>query len=167
MTELNWRHIDYLLKQWGRWVWLYGESVGCYPSQSAHIGLVERAPPFSWFRVRQLTAKGRGTRACGSHRILGEYSRFMPDFIKRVNIAVHALPEGQYLAILVKYATGLDAFGREWPDEMRAIALEITEIALDERLRAARKKIARVLANTTGKAIHFRYRQISVSARPA
>jgi hypothetical protein len=71
----------------------------------------------------------------------------MPDFIKRVNVAVGTLPEKQYLAVLVKYATGLDRTGREWPEEMMAIALEITDEALEERLRAARKRIARTLEN--------------------
>lgn len=163
MTELSSRHVDYALKQWGRWVWLYGESVGCYPGQSASVDKIERSKPFSWFRVRQLTAKGAGTRACGSHKILSDHARVMPEFVKQLHTAVGSLPEGQYMAAIVEYATGLDMNGDEWPDELKAFVLEISVEAFHERLKQVRKKISKKLGNITRHGVQSVHPRLTVT----
>lgn len=150
---LSWRHVDYLLKQWGRYLWLFGISVGCYPRESAIVGMWDQAPPFSWFRVRQLTARGRDSQQYGGHRILAERGMVMPSHLYAVHIAVCSLGEDQHIAILVKYGSGLSAEGREFSDDEKAKALGITVDAMEQRLKRARRKLAKTLVHATGKSV--------------
>ena len=153
-----------MLKQWGRWVWLWGQSIGCYPRESAIVGIWDQAPPFSWFRARQLTARGRSTHQSTGHRALCEFGSAMPNFIATINAVVGSLSEEQYLAVAVTYAMGLDREGREYSEEEKALALGISVAALRERLRRARIKVGRVVANATGRRVDSAHRQSLASA---
>lgn len=93
-----------------------------------------------------------------------EIGYVMPRFISTVNVAVGALSEEQYLAVCVWYAMGLDRNGKEYSAEEKALALEISEDALLERLRRARIKLANSLGKATDKRVDFGHRQSIVSA---
>lgn len=145
-TSINWRHIDSMLEDWGRWVEKHSDETG-YPSRAAIHGVVDVAGQFSWFRVRQFTAKGHSNLIFGGHRIL---CRDMPERIRVINFMICRLSDEQYDAILARYALDLRDDGLRFSMMDKARALGITLVAFEERLRRARNRLGQILANATG-----------------
>jgi DNA-directed RNA polymerase specialized sigma24 family protein len=148
VPEIDWRTLDNLLKYWGSARWRVG-LCGGYPEQSAIVGRVELYEPREWFQVSQLTAQGRQSPYFGGHRILYDAAWNVSRRLLMVNMAVNALPEPQFRAIVVSYAIGYTA-GEDFSHKQKADMLEISPDALSERLRRARKNLGRTLAKATG-----------------
>lgn len=122
-----------MLREWGRWVEDHSDETG-YPSQSAIAGVIYTFTEHSWFRVRQLTAQGKGTQIFGGHRIL---CRDMPDSIRMTNIMVGRLPDALYDAVLARWGLVLRPDGRIYSGLEQAHALGISYDAFDQRLLRA------------------------------
>jgi hypothetical protein len=148
VRQLDWRAVDALLKYWGSSRWRVG-LCGGYPGQAACAGRVELYEPRDWFQVGQLTAQGRQNPYYGGHRILYYGAWNVSKRLLIINAEVNALPEPQFLAIVVTYAVGYVS-NEDFSHKQKAEMLEITPDALSERLRRARKKLAVTLANATG-----------------
>lgn len=146
--ELSWRHVDDLLKYWGSARWRVG-LCGGFPEQSAIASRVELYEPREWFQVKQITASGRQSRYFGGHRILYDDAWGPSRRLLMVNAAVNALPEAQFMAVVVSYAVGYVST-EDFSQKQLADMLSISPDALSERLRRARKKLARTLAKATG-----------------
>lgn len=146
--RLGWREVDDLLKYWGSSRWRVG-LCGGYPEQSATVGRVELYEPRDWFQVSQLTARGKQNRYLGGHRILYDKAFTVSKRLLMVNMAVNALPEPQFHAVVVAYAIGYVS-GEDSSHKQKAEMLGVTPDALSERLRRARKNLARTLAKATG-----------------
>lgn len=142
----NWRVIRSMLEEWGRWIERHADEVG-YPSQAAIAGVVDVSGEYSWFRVKQFTAKGHSSLIFGGHRVL---CLDMPERIRLTNLLVIKLPNGQYDAVLAEYGLGVRDDGIRFSRSDKARALGISVVALEERLRAAHKNISESLAKTTG-----------------
>lgn len=146
---LGWREVDALLKYWGSSRWMVG-LCGGFPAQAACAGRVELYEPREWFQVQQLTAQGRQKPYYGGHRILYYGAWSASARLLSINAAVNTLPEPQFRAIFAVYAIGYMA-NEDFSHKQRAAMLGITPDALSERLRRARKKLAVILANSTGR----------------
>lgn len=147
--SLGWREVDALLKYWGSSRWKVG-LCGGFPEQSASAGRVQLYEPRDWFQVQQLTAQGRQKPYYGGHRIL-YYGAWSASWrLLSINAAVNSLPEPQFRAIFAAYAIGY-MLNEDFSHKQKAAMLEITPDALSERLRRARKKLAIILANSTGR----------------
>lgn len=144
--EIDWRVINCMLEQWGRWVEDHAAEAG-YPSMAAIAGVIDWRGQFNWFRVKQLTANGHGDLIFGGHRIL---CVDMPERVRQTNLMVNTLPSGQYDAVLAQYGLGVREDGLRFTSIEKARALGITVVALDERLRRARSHLANRLAKATG-----------------
>ena len=145
-TVFNWRVIRSMLEEWGRWIERHADEVG-YPSQAAIAGVVDVAGEFSWFRVKQFTAKGHSSVIFGGHRVL---CLDMPERVRLTNLLVIKLPAGQYDAVLANYGLGVRDDGIRFSRADKARALGVTLAAFEDRLRCAHRNISESLAKTTG-----------------
>jgi DNA-directed RNA polymerase specialized sigma24 family protein len=148
-VTLSWREVDALLRYWGSSRWRVG-LCGGFPQQSACAGRVELYEPRDWLRVHQLTAQGRQKTHYGGHRILYYGAWAVSERLLSINAAVNTLPEPQFRAIFAAYAIGYIS-NEDFSHKQKAAILEITPDAFSERLRRARKKLAVILANATGR----------------
>lgn len=146
---LSWKQVDDLCRYWGEKRWRVGLAGG-FPEESAIVGHIEIYEPREWFQVKQITANGRQRRNTGGHRVLYDQAWYISPLLIAVNMAVCALPEPQFRAIVVAYALGYVVPGKEISHKERAEMLGITVDALSERLRRARKNLSRALAKATG-----------------
>lgn len=142
----SWRAIDGLLGRWAEWVY-YGCSSG-FQDHSPGYGVTEGFKADNWFRVKQYTARGKQTRACGGHVVLTSKGYGTPDDIRLVSNILYRLPDSQYLAICAWYGLVRTKAGDAYTDEQKANALGISLKALLERLRRGRKNFAQILAKT-------------------
>lgn len=145
---LSWRAVDSLLRYWGSARWRVG-LCGGFPEQSAITNRVELYEPREWFQVKQITASGRQSPHYGGHRILYDVAWTVSRRLIMVNAAVNTLPEPQFRAIVVAYAVGY-TYSEDFSQKQQAEMLGISQEALSERLRRARKKLAVILAKATG-----------------
>ena len=146
VATLNWRHINSMLEEWGRWIERHADHSG-YPSQAAIAGVIDHKNEWNWFRVRQLTAGGHSSLIFGGHRIL---CLDMPERIRCTNLIINRLSSEQYDAVLARYGLGVMDDGQLFTNRERARALGISIDAFEERLRRARARIGDILAKATG-----------------
>jgi hypothetical protein len=142
-TDYDWRVIDSMLWQWGHWIENNADRAS-YPSRAAIAGVVDVQNQFSWFRVRQFTAKGHSNLIFGGHRIL---CQDMPERVRATNLMVNRLADEQYDAVLAKYALVLRPDGLRFTEDQQAMALDISVEAFKSRLRRARERLVEILAN--------------------
>jgi len=145
-TDYDWRVVDSMLWQWGHWIENHAEQAS-YPSRAAIAGVIDVQNQFSWFRVRQFTAKGHGNLIFGGHRIL---CQDMPERVRATNLMVNRLSDEQYDAVLAQYGLVLRPDGLRFTKEQKANALDISVEAFERRLRRARERLVEILANAAG-----------------
>jgi hypothetical protein len=145
-VSFGWRVIRSMLEEWGRWIEGHSDNVG-YPSQAAIAGVVDVSGEYSWFRVKQFTAKGHSSLIFGGHRVL---CLDMPERVRLTNLLIIKLPDAQYDAVLAEYGLGVKEDGTRFNRRDKARAIGITVVALEERLRRAHENISQSLAKATG-----------------
>jgi hypothetical protein len=127
--QIDWRFVDYVMSRWAEWqianAWFTG-----YAANSALTAMIEG---------------GAGTKNNG-HRIL---CKDPPRQVQGAHLLIYALPPNQYNAVIVHYGAILNDDGSKTTQQQKAAILSISETALSERLRRARKKVARGLESST------------------
>lgn len=157
VPQLGWRALDSLLKYWGNARWRVG-LCGGFASESPTAACIQIYEPRDWFQVGQLTASGRQRPHYGGHRVLYDQAWGVSKTLVMVNMAVCALPEAQFQAVVVSYAIGYTC-ARDFSQKERADLLDITPDALQERLRRARKKLGQMLARATERDVNSSQRR--------